>query len=52
MPLFLIVMMSLMALVGKTGGSSIMLLYMIVFLMIPLSQVGFIVAIKSIAQEG
>ena len=52
MPLFLIVMMSLMALIGKTGGSSVMLLYMIVFLMIPLSQVGFIVAIKSIAEEG
>jgi len=51
MPLFLIVMMSLMALVGKTGGSSVLLLYMIVFLMIPLSQVGFIVAIKSIAME-
>jgi len=51
MPLFLIVMMSLMALVGKTGGSSVLLLYMIVFIMIPFSQVGFIVAIKSIAQE-
>jgi flagellar protein FlaJ len=52
MPLFLIVMMSLMALVGKTGGSSILLLYMIVFIMIPFAQIGFIVAIKSMAQEG
>lgn len=51
MPLFLIVMMSLMALVGKTAGSSILLLYVIVFLMIPLSQFGFIVAIQSMTQE-
>jgi len=51
MPLFLIVMMSLMALVGKTAGSSIMLLYLIVFLMIPFSQFGFIVAIQSMTAE-
>jgi flagellar protein FlaJ len=51
MPLFLIVMMSLMALVGKTAGSSILLLYMIVFIMIPFSQLGFIVAIQSMTQE-
>jgi len=52
MPLFLIVMMSLMALVGKTAGSSVLFLYMIVFVMIPLSQVGFIVAIQSMTTEG
>lgn len=52
MPLFLIVMMSLMALVGKTAGSSILLLYMIVFIMIPFSQIGFIVAIQSMTSEG
>ncbi|MBM4248044.1 MAG: type II secretion protein F [Euryarchaeota archaeon] len=51
MPLFLIVMMSLMALVGKTAGSSIMFLYLIVFLMIPLSQFGFIIAIQSMTAE-
>ncbi len=51
MPLFLIVMMSLMALVGKTAGSSILLLYMIVFIMIPFSQLGFIVAIQSMTAE-
>jgi len=51
MPLFLIVMMSLMALVGKTAGSSILLLYMIVFIMIPFSQLGFIVAIQSMTEE-
>ncbi|MEM4728285.1 MAG: type II secretion system F family protein [Thermoplasmata archaeon] len=51
MPLFLIVMMSLMALVGKTSGSSILLLYLIVFLMIPLSQFGFIIAIQSMTEE-
>ena len=51
MPLFLIVMMSLMALVGKTAGSSILLLYMIVFIMIPFSQLGFIVAIQSMTSE-
>lgn len=51
MPLFLIVMMSLMALVGKTAGSSILLLYLIVFVMIPFSQFGFIVAIQSMTAE-
>jgi flagellar protein FlaJ len=51
MPLFLIVMMSLMALVGKTGGSSVLLLYMIVFIMIPVAQIGFIVVIKGATSE-
>jgi flagellar protein FlaJ len=51
MPLFLIVMMSLMALVGKTAGSSILLLDMIVFVMIPVSQLGFIVVIHGMMQE-
>jgi flagellar protein FlaJ len=51
MPLFLIVMMSLMALVGKTAGSSILLLDMIVYVMIPVSQLGFIVVIKGMMEE-
>lgn len=51
MPLFLIVMMSLMGLVGSSAGSSVLFLYLVVYVMIPMSQVGFIVAIKSIAEE-
>jgi len=51
MPLFLIVMMSLMALVGKTAGSSILLLDMIVYIMIPVSQIGFIVVIQGMTAE-
>jgi hypothetical protein len=51
MPLFLIVMMSLMALVGKTAGSSILLLDMIVYVMIPVSQIGFIVVIQGMTSE-
>jgi flagellar protein FlaJ len=50
MPLFLIVMMSLMGTVGG-GANSIDFLYIIVYAMIPMSQIGFIVAIKSMAEE-
>ena len=50
MPLFLIVMMSLMGMVGG-GGSSIKFLYLIVYMMIPMSQFGFIVVIKSLTEE-
>ena len=51
-PLFLIVMMSLMATVNSGSGAFIILmLYVIVLVMIPMSQAGFIVLIASMVEE-
>lgn len=51
-PLFLIVMMSLMATVNSaSGGFIILMLYVIVLVMIPMSQLGFIVLISSMVEE-
>ncbi len=51
-PLFLIVMMSLMATVNSASGDFIILmLYVIVLVMIPMSQIGFIVLISSMVEE-
>ncbi len=50
-PLFLIVMISLMATMGSGGTDYIMFLYAIVFGMIPMSQLAFIVLIKSMTEE-
>lgn len=51
-PLFLIVMMSLMATVNAGAGNFIILmLYVIVLVMIPMSQLGFIVLISSMVEE-
>lgn len=51
-PLFLIVMMSLMATVNPAQGNFIILmLYVIVLVMIPMSQLGFIVLISSMVEE-
>jgi len=51
-PLFLIVMMSLMATVNASSGNFIILmLYVIVLVMIPMSQLGFIVLISSMVEE-
>jgi flagellar protein FlaJ len=50
-PLFLIVMISLMATVGGGGGNYIMILYVIVFAMIPGCQVAFILLIQSMTEE-
>lgn len=51
-PLFLIVMMSLMATVNASAGNFIILmLYVIVLVMIPMSQLGFIVLISSMVEE-
>lgn len=53
-PLFLIVMMSLLT-IGATSrasvDSTILFLFIIVFVMIPISQFGFIVVLQSIAEE-
>ncbi len=50
MPLFLVVMMSLMSMVGN-NASSVDFLYLIVFMMVPMSQVGFIIVIQSMSEE-
>ena len=50
-PLFLIVMISLMATVGSGGTNYITFLYAIVFGMIPGSQIAFIILIQSMTEE-
>jgi flagellar protein FlaJ len=49
-PLFLVVMMSIMALVGSSPDFVVMLLYAVCFGMIPGTQVGFIVAIAAMSE--
>lgn len=52
-PLFLVVIMAIMALISKSGsGFVINLLYVVVAVMIPLSQFGFIFVIWNMEQEG
>jgi len=52
-PLFLVVIMAIMALISKTGsGFVVLLLYVVVALMIPMSQFGFIFVIWNMEQEG
>jgi flagellar protein FlaJ len=51
-PLFLVLIMAIMAIVG--GGDSdmmVLLLYMVVGLMIPISQFGFIFVIWNMSKE-
>jgi flagellar protein FlaJ len=50
-PLFLVVIMAIMALVGGQGRFILNILYAVVFLMIPLSQFGFIFVIWNMSQE-
>ena len=51
-PLFLVVIMAIMALISKTGSSFVvLLLYVVVALMIPMSQFGFIFVIWNMEQE-
>jgi flagellar protein FlaJ len=49
-PLFLVVMMSIMALVGSSPDFILMLLYVVCFGMIPGTQVGFIVGISAMSE--
>ena len=52
-PLFLVVIMAIMALISKgSSGTILLLLYVVVGLMIPLSQFGFIFVIWNMEQEG
>lgn len=50
-PLFLVLILAIMALVGGNSGSTLMILYVVVFLMIPLSQFGFIFIIWNSEKE-
>ncbi len=51
-PLFLVVIMAIMALISRTGTSFILqLLYVVVAVMIPISQFGFIFVIWNMEQE-
>ena len=52
-PLFLVVIMAIMALISKTGAGFVtQLLFAVVGLMIPVSQFGFIFVIWNMEQEG
>lgn len=50
-PLFLVIIMAIMALVGGQGRFILNILYAIVFLMIPMCQFGFIFVIWNMSQE-
>jgi len=50
-PLFLVVIMAIMALIGGQGRFILNMLYAIVFLMIPMCQFGFIFVIWNMSQE-
>jgi flagellar protein FlaJ len=50
-PLFLIVILSVMTSLGGSGKQTLLLGYMLVFLLLPLSQFGFAAAIKAMTPE-
>lgn len=50
-PLFLVLILAIMAIVGGNASSTMMILYLVVFLMIPLSQFGFIFIIWNSEKE-
>jgi flagellar protein FlaJ len=50
-PLFLVVILAIMAIVGGNASSTIMILYAVVLLMIPLAQFGFIFIIWNSEKE-
>jgi len=50
-PLFLVVILAIMAIVGGNAGSTMMILYLVVLLMIPLAQFGFIFIIWNSEKE-
>lgn len=50
-PLFLVVIMAIMALISQGGGFVVTLLYVVVGFMIPISQFGFIFVIWNMEQE-
>ena len=50
-PLFLVVILAIMAIVGGNSGGTVMILYLVVLLMIPLAQFGFIFIIWNSEKE-
>ena len=50
-PLFLVVILAIMAIIGGNADNTLMILYLVVGLMIPLSQFGFIFVVWNISQE-
>jgi archaeal flagellar protein FlaJ len=50
-PLFLVIIIAIFAIIGSGGGFMITVLYLIVGGMIPVSQVGFIIPMQSLAAE-
>lgn len=50
-PLFLVLILAIMAIIGGSAGSTMMILYMVVLLMIPMSQFGFIFIIWNSEKE-
>ncbi|MCI4357690.1 MAG: type II secretion system F family protein [Thermoplasmata archaeon] len=50
-PLFLVIIIAIFAIIGSGGSFMILVLYLIVGIMIPVSQVGFIIPMQSLASE-
>ncbi len=50
-PLFLVVILAIMAIIGGTAASTVMILWLVIGLMIPMSMFGFIFVIWNISQE-
>ncbi len=50
-PLFLVVILAIMAIIGGNASNTLMILFLVVGLMIPLSQFGFIFVVWNISQE-
>lgn len=50
-PLFLVIIIAIFAIIGSGGSFMLLVLYLIVGVMIPVSQVGFIIPMQSLAAE-
>jgi flagellar protein FlaJ len=50
-PLFLVVILAIMAIIGGNAANTLMILYLVVGLMIPISQFGFIFVVWNTSQE-
>lgn len=50
-PLFLVVILAIMAIIGGNAASTINILFMVIGIMIPMSQFGFIFVVWSMSQE-
>jgi flagellar protein FlaJ len=50
-PLFLVVILAIMAIIGGTAASTVMILWLVIGLMIPMSMFGFIFVIWNVSQD-